>query len=522
MGAALVYAEYCYFWQLKWYRIDRFRDYLGTTQGRYLLNNRYVIARTLISIVLFAWVPFNHEIVLYSIGAIFFLDIVHIIWRKYRGLYRRPTISLKALLIIASAISTEYILYRVTRDWVFILLISALRLYVLSLIVIGINWTTNQIKHIYFTRAERKLQKYPKLIKIGITGSYGKTSVKELLSQVLSHSYRVASTPKNINSDIGISKFILSTDFSNIDVCIVEMGAYNKGDITLVCDIVHPTIGILTAINQQHLSLFGSIENIQTTKYELLRSIPKMGVSITNADNRLCMQYVGDLESTVYTFGSEPENSPTCLVEWSKQKDEKLQIHYKLQLDQPEEKIEVEPSVIGEHQAMNIASCILAAKAIGMPTEKIISAVNELKQPEQSIKIYSFGKATVIDDSYNSNPDGFKAALQLLSSFPSIRKRIVITRGMQELGSESSGLHEIIGNEISFLADELVIITPDFAADLKRGILEKYHTTTKEIFDIEELVNFIKNLKDEDVVILLENRVPDQVHSVLMSTARHL
>jgi UDP-N-acetylmuramoyl-tripeptide--D-alanyl-D-alanine ligase len=340
--------------------------------------------------------------------------------------------------------------------------------------------------------------------------------VKELLAQLLSNSYRVASTPKNVNSDIGISRFILSTDFSKIDVCIVEMGAYNRGDIKLVCDIVHPTIGILTAINQQHLSLFGSIENIQTTKYELLKSIPKTGVSITNADNRLCMQYAKELESTVLTFGSEPENNPICLIESAEQVDEKLEIKYLLQLDKTIEKMSVTASVIGEHQSVNIAPCILVAKTIGMPTEKIISSVDALKQPAQSIKIFTFGKATIIDDSYNSNPDGFKAALQLLGTFPSEKKRIVITRGMHELGSESSDLHERIGNEISFFADELIIITPDFAADLERGVLEKYQTTTKEIFDTEELVNFVKNLQNEDVVILIENRVPAPVRSLYL------
>lgn len=512
LSAILVYAEYCYFWQLKWYRIDRFKDYLGTKQGLQLLNNRYVIYRTIASILLFFWVPFNHEaFLIYSIGTIFLLDILYVVWRKYKGLYRRPNFSIKALVIIASAIGAEYVVYILTKDWVFVLLISALRLYALSFIVVIINWVTNQIKRVYFKAAEKKLAQYSKLIKIGITGSYGKTSVKELLSQILSHTYRVACTPKNVNSDIGISKFILSTDFSAVDVCIVEMGAYNKGDIQLVCDIVHPTIGILTAINQQHLSLFGSIENIQTTKYELLRSIPKTGVSITNADNRLCMQYTKELESKLLTFGSEPENNPNCLIQSAEQQKNKLEIQYVLRIGETTEKLAVTASVIGEHQAANIAPCILVAKTIGMSTSSIIDAVNTLTQPAQSIKIFSFGKATIIDDSYNSNPDGFKAALQLLGTFPSSKRRIVITRGMHELGSESADAHERIGNEISFFADELIIITPDFAADLERGILEKYQTAIKKIFNAEELVQFVENLKNEEVVILIENRIPEAV-----------
>ncbi len=517
-SSVLVYAEYCYFWQLKWYRIDRFKDFLSTKQGRSVVNNRYILARTLFAIVLLIWMPANSKIINYSIGIVFICDVLYIVWRKYKGSYRRPTLSTKALLIILGSFAFECSLYFISRSWVLLLVISALRLYVLSAAVITINWITNQIKRAYFRAAERKLKKYPNLIKIGITGSYGKTSVKELLAQLLAHSYKVAYTPKNTNSDIGISRFILSTNFSGIDVCVVEMGAYNKGDIELVCDIVHPNIGILTAINQQHLSLFGSIKNIQSAKYELLRSIAPEGLSITNADNRLCMEFVSELRSKVTTFGQEPENNPNCLVDSVRTDIGKLHIQYTITEAGKTEKIEVHPELIGEHQATNIAPCILVAKYLGMNTEKIVEAINILHQPEQSIKIYTFGKAIIIDDSYNSNPDGFKAALEVLGTFPSSRRRIVLTRGMEELGKESAELHEKIGNEISFFADELVIITPNFADMIKRGIISKYHTNKiQEIFETEELVKFVESMKNEEVVILIENKVAPTIRQLYIT-----
>lgn len=516
LSAVLFYAEYCYFWQLKWYRIDRFRDYLGTKQGRQLLKNRYVLGRTVASILLFVWIPINHSFALYSIGAIFLSDILYIGWKKYTSTFRRPSFSIKAALIVVVALGVEVGVLVLTKDWVFVLFTSIFRLYVLSLIVIGINWTTNQIKRIYFRTAEKKLAKYPNLIKIGITGSYGKTSVKELLAQILSYKHTVAFTPKNINSDIGISKFILATDFSNIDICIVEMGAYNIGDIKLDCDIVHPSIGILTAINQQHLSLFGSVENIQQTKYELLQAIPKTGLAITNADNVLCMEYVGDLESRVETFGGEPENSPTCLVKSVRYLENKLSIEYTTKKGAIDERLMVTPSVIGEHQAYNIAPCILVAREVGMSNSEIVEAINRLSQPHNSIQIYQMGDAVVIDDSYNSNPAGFRAALDLLGTFPSDRRRIVITRGMHELGEESAELHEKIGNEISFFADELILTTPDFATSIRQGIIEKYHTDVREIFDTEALETYVKKLSEERVVILIENRVPDTIRHLYL------
>lgn len=516
VSAVLIYAEYCYFWQLKWYRADRFKDLLSTKQGKALIADPYTVVKILVAIILFAWWPGNSTQYSYAIFDIFLIDIVYTLFRKFKGQYRRPKFSLKAGLIIAVSIGLEYLTYVATRDWSLTLLVSSVRLIVLSFVVVGINAITNQIKRIYFRAAERKLKQYKKLIKIGITGSYGKTSVKELLAQVLSKDFKVAFTPKNINSDIGISRFILGKDFSDVDVAIFEIGAYNKGDIQLVCDIVHPTIGVLTAINQQHLSLFGSIENIQTAKYELLRAIPESGLSITNADNRLCMQYAKELESRVETFGGEPENNPTILVGEIKHKEGHLEVYYEVARQGKKEKLHVTPAVIGEHQAFNIAPCILVAQELGLSVEKIIDTLNSITQPEQSIKIYTFGKSIVIDDSYNSNPSGFKAALELLGTFPSKHHRVVITRGMHELGDQSSELHERIGNEISFFADELVIITPDFADDIKRGVLEKYQAAVKEIYDTTDLIAYIKNLENQEAVILFENRIPENVRELFL------
>ncbi len=514
LSAIFMYAEYCYFWQLKWYRIDRFRDFLSTKQGKSIIQNRYILLRIGVALLLYIFWSDTNTAIRYSVYGIYGIDIVYVIFRKLKGYYRRPRLSLKAGLIIGGSLGIEYALYHITRDWNLVLLASGFRLIILSLVVILINSITNQIKRVYFWIAEKKLQRYPKLIKIGITGSYGKTSVKELLTQILSQKYRVAATPKNINSDIGISRFILTTDFSNIDICIVEMGAYNKGDIKLVCDIVHPSIGILTAINQQHLSLFGSIENIQKTKYELLYSIPKTGLAITNADNPLCMQYIENLQAHVRTFGIEVLNHPNCIIESVHTHNGKISAEYTLTIDQNQKKISVQTGLIGEHQAINIAPCIIVSEYLGFTSDEIVQAIHALKQPDNAIQIYPFGKSLIIDDSYNSNPDGFKAALDILGTFSADKRKIVITRGMHELGTESQELHEKIGNEISFFADDLVISTPDFADALSKGIIEKYHTTIHNIFETEKLIEFMNTLRDEEAVILIENRVPDVIRKL--------
>jgi len=514
-SAILVYAEYCYLWQLKWYRFDRFRDFLSTKQGRAVLKNPYVLCRTAIILVLLL---FRSELnIIHSIaGIIFFADIVYIVYRKFQGVYRRPVLSIKAVGIVVIAIFIEYLSFLFTQEWTVVLTLSVLRLYIMSLIVIGMDMITGQIKKIYFFFAKKKLAQYPHMIKIGITGSYGKTSVKELLTQILSHSFQVVSTPKNVNSDIGIAQFILSTDFSKIEICIVEMGAYNVGDIALSCDIVKPQISILTAINAQHLSLFGSIENTQRAKFEILQAIPKTGLGITNADSPLCMEHVHTLDSNIATFGFEEDNKPNCLIQSVEiKKDKTFDATYSLDFQDKKETFTVNTSLVGEHQASNLAPCILVATHLGMKTSEIINAIARIKNPTHAFNIFQYGQATIIDDSYNSNPDGFKSALNILAKFSSAKKKIVITRGMHELGSMSDDLHERIGNEISFVADELVLITPDFVNPICKGILEKYHTKIYKIFDTNDLIHHITKFKDLDVVILIENRVPPAVHQLL-------
>ncbi len=512
VSTTIDYAGYLYYWQLKWYRWDRFKDFIHSRQGQDFLYRRSFMVRSLFAILIFFW-PVNEVFMLkQAIMAFYILDLIYMLgYKRHKKLLRRPTMSPKALIILAAALSIESLIVLYIRDWHGVLLLLLLRLLTLSIIVRMVDVITGIIKKYYFIKAKNKLAQYKDLKVVGITGSYGKTTVKEMLFDMLSNKYNVIKTPRNVNSDIGISKFIISSDFKDADVFIVEMGAYNKGDIKLVCDIVKPSIGILTAINEQHLSLFGSIENIQSTKYELLRSLPKDGHAITNTDNPYCREFLHELESNIATFGTEEQYHPTLLITDIKTKKEGVFCTGVATWQGKEIHEAIQTKLHGEHNVSNLAATILAASRVGMMPDEIIAAAKKIENPERSLRIYDYGTTTIIDDSYNSNPDGFKAALEVLSKYPTERKRIVITRGMLELGERSDELHEQIGGEISFVADELVIITTDFIAPLRRGVVEKYHTTIKVKTEVNSLLTYIKSLKDTDAVILIENRVPAAV-----------
>lgn len=508
LASALIdYSEFCYLWQLKEYRIDRFRDFLASEQGKRYWLKYSMLWRSCLAIIVF-FIPFNNSALLsYFIGAIFFADLCYLVYKKLTHTLRRPVFTVKAAAIILTAIAIEGVLFLGAHDLASLLFLLIIRFFIIAVAVAFYSFPTRLYKHIQIERAKRKLAAFPHLKKIGITGSYGKSSTKEFLAHILEGQFRVAKTPKNINTEIGVAQFILRTDFSDIDIFVVEMGAYQKGEIALLCDMVRPQYGILTVIAEEHLALFGSIKRIQETKYELLRALPSTGFAVTNADNAYCREYLEQLTVPVETFGYDREYHPTALVTEYKAKDRAITFS----LDVAGTAYAFFAPVVGEHNTLNIAAALLMAHHLGLGLDAIQKRVESLRAEHGIIKTYEYGKATIIDDTYNANPTGFRAALTVLSSYSSNKKRIVVTRGMLELGELSDVKHEEIGGEIAFVADELVIITPDAADAIKRGVVSKYRTAVKDIYVAEELLAYMKEKKEEDCVILFENRIPQVV-----------
>ena len=382
----------------------------------------------------------------------------------------------------------------------------ALRWFIFSAIAIIAKLPTYIAKLIYLKIAEKKLLKFNQLIIIGVTGSYGKTTVKNFLTQILSGKYKVIMTPENINTEIGIAKFIIKNNFSDYNIFAVEMGTYKIGEIAKICRMVKPKIGVLTAISEQHLALLGTIKNIQTAKYELLRSLPEDGLALTNSDNKYCREYLADLKCQIKTFGFNNEFNPNCLIKDAIAHENKIDFTV---INNGQ--INISAPVIGVHNSLNIAPAILIGSFLNLTDQEIIKACDKLKLPPRVLQAYAYGKSLILDDSYNANPEGFSAALNVLAGYRG-RKKIVITRGMLELGQSSRSWHEIIGKKIGQTADELIIISEDSASDLKKNAGD-----IKIIIEInpEKLLEIIKNFKSDNCVILLENRLPEKINHEL-------
>ncbi|MEK7557709.1 MAG: UDP-N-acetylmuramoyl-tripeptide--D-alanyl-D-alanine ligase [Patescibacteria group bacterium] len=514
------YSEFCYFWQLKEYRLDRFKDFLSTKSGRKFLFSYSVCWRPIILFVVCFLFTINGR--LFSLEPILLLlvlviDLVRgILLFKYKR-FKYPKITFKSVAIVCISLFIDFFLYSFLGWMGLSLLVIACRWLIISSIVIIVKLPTKLIKIIYLKKARNKLLRQKKLLVIGVTGSYGKTTVKNFLEQILIVKYKVIKTPTNVNTDIGIAKFIIKNKFSDFDIFIVEMGAYKRGELKIICKMVKPKIGILTTIGDQHLALFGSQENIKLGKYELLDSLPLDGLAITNSDNGYCRQYLSNAKSYIKTFGENQQFNPDCFIKDLISDNQKINFSVKINfplikvakgIESSEFKeLKISAPIVGQHNSLNIAPAILVGLFLNIKDEDIIKQCAKLELPDKTLQIYNYGKSLIIDDSYNANPQGFLAALKVLDEYQGDWKKIVVTRGMLELGKKSQYWHEKIGQVIAQVADELIIISSDSIDSIKKGIGNNKNISVKVELDSDKLLADFQRFKNEKYLVLIENRL---------------
>lgn len=373
------------------------------------------------------------------------------------------------------------------------------------------NWLLQPIEaHInrkYYNDASSRLASMPALKVIGITGSYGKTSTKHYLNRILCEQFDVVMTPGNFNTTLGVVRTVREHLKPYNEVFIVEMGAKEIGDIKEICDLVHPSMGIITAVGPQHLESFKSIENVQATKFELVDSLPSDGVAVVNndfpyianrqVDNVECLRYSSEATRVANFHASDIEYSSrgtTFAIS-----------------DENGEIIRLNTSLVGRHNISNLMAAVIVALRLGMDKDKIRYAVEKIQQVEHRLSIKHIpGSFTIIDDAYNSNPSGSAMALEVLSGMQG-GNRIVITPGMIELGDEQYALNQELGRNIAKSAD-IAIIVGEYNKDAilqglqEAGYDEKCIHLAPTFNDAQRLM--LTMAKPGDYV-LYENDLPD-------------
>jgi UDP-N-acetylmuramoyl-tripeptide--D-alanyl-D-alanine ligase len=283
---------------------------------------------------------------------------------------------------------------------------------------------------------DKEIEKAVEMVKnskttfIGVTGSFGKSSVKELLCYILKKKYSVERTGGNRNTDIGVALDVQKKLTEKLDFFVCEMGAYKIGEIKDICEIVKPKYGILCGIGNQHIDLFGSMENLVKAKSELLQALPEDGIGVVNIDNAYKKQLVKDLDAKVLSYGIDKE-ADFRLVHISYKKQ-----HMFVRFSFEGKEYEFSTTLFGKHNALNLIGVVALALELKVSYEDIKKAISEIEPLDAKLSLHSgLNDSVVLNDGYNSNLHGFLAALEVMSRFEA-KNKLAISHGILELGEE--------------------------------------------------------------------------------------
>ncbi len=356
----------------------------------------------------------------------------------------------------------------------------------------------------YINDAKRILGECPNLRIIGITGSFGKTSVKYFLDELLSVKFNVLKTPGNFNTPLGVVKTIRGDLRATHDVFLCEMGAKNVGDIKEICDIVHPRDGIITSVGPMHLESFGTLDNVKKTKFELADALPKGGKLYLNLDDENVREMSAGRDFVAYGINSR-EGYYAENISVSEAGSE-------FDVVSPSgERCRFKTKLIGRHNVVNICGAIACANTMGIGLSELRQAVRRLSGVPHRLELTKRGGLTVIDDAYNSNPSGARAALDALEMMDGYR--ILCTPGMIELGDRQEELNRDFGEYAAKRCDFAVTVGKTNSQAIREGLL-KGGMAEENIFAAESLDEAMKKIYslttgEKNKIILLENDLPD-------------
>lgn len=357
----------------------------------------------------------------------------------------------------------------------------------------------------FILRAKHKLTKYPDLIKIGITGSVGKTSTKFILNSILSEKFDVCMTPHSFNTPMGLTKVVLDYLKPNNEVLIAEMGAKQPGDIKFLCDLIQPKYGILTGVGSQHLATFGNLENIAKTKNELIKSLPKEdGIAVFNADNETSKKLYKNCECNKICVSLNDKDADVFaenVVVTS------LGTSFTLCIEK--EKIDCKTQLLGLHNLQNILLCAALAYKLGLTLEELKVGIAKIEPINHRLELKKENGLTILDDSFNSSVEGSNAAIDVLKLFKG--NKIVVTPGLVELGSFENEANFNFGKNLASVANYVIIVNQTNKEKISEGLKEGGFNEDNIIFanNLIEAKLKLKEITKKGDVVLFENDLPD-------------
>lgn len=434
--------------------------------------------------------------------------------RRYQGNAKKPLVmTIRARRILYGAWLIETVLAAVLVVWTTQFGVWLVLVHIIPLCLVVANLllapVEKRIKARYWREAHAKIEKLQPLI-VGVTGSFGKTSVKHILGHVLQFYGPTLITPGSVNTPMGISRVIREQLRSSHQFFIVEMGAYGIGSIAELCRLTPPNMGVLTAIGAAHLERFGSQDHTARAKMELSDAVLAHGGRMIINESILSFPPVSE------RLASNCERFVTCGMgsgdlALSEIKQERSGLKFKISAGGNDYAVAV--PLFGTHQAMNVTLAFAAARELGMSPTDILTALKSVSQISHRLEVKKMPSgALIIDDAYNSNPAGFKSALGVLKTLKSETGRCyLITPGMVELGKDHADEHYRLGKLAGEIVDSLFIVgksrIPTFVTGFQAG-----SNNQKPIFEFGTFGAAYADLMNRfmsDDVVLIENDLPD-------------
>lgn len=360
----------------------------------------------------------------------------------------------------------------------------------------------------YWNEAYTKLRELSPTV-IGITGSFGKTSVKHILGHILSNVAHTLITPGSVNTPMGISRIIREELDETHKYFICEMGAYGPGSIERLCRLAPPDIGVITAIGHAHYERFKTLEAVAETKYELAQAALKREGKIIVHEKTLRFDYTNALKDEhLFSFIICGENERNTLVV---EKAEQTKKGLEIQLRWNDATHFLDVPLYGLHHADNAVLAFATACALGIDPQTVINALKSTPQIPHRLHVKPMNKGLIIDDAFNSNPLGFRSALDLLYLLGTKKRKILITPGIVELGKAHDEVHKNIGIAAAQSCDIALVVHPQRIPTFIQGFNQEKRAdqTLYEMETFAQAQEWINDNMQEGDVILIENDLPD-------------
>ena len=410
-----------------------------------------------------------------------------------------------AVLFVLYVLIQLWLLFRYRRFNLWLMLALSyfgpwLLIYPMALITGPVEKRVNQG---FVNDAKRILREHDDLVKIGITGSYGKTTTKNIMNALLSEQFNTLITPASYNTPMGITRTIREMLKPIHHVFVCEMGADHVGDITYLMEFVRPSIGAVTSIGPQHLSTFGSQENITKEKMQEIELLPEDGLGVLNADNEFIRNYKIQSKVKTVTYGLHNEADYTAKDISYSPSGMKFTVVYH------GEEHPMETHLLGELNVLNILCSIAVARHLGIEWDAIRRGVRQMKQVEHRLEQRIINGRMFIDDAFNSNPSGSAMALDVLSMMPG--KRVIVTPGMIELGEQQEAINREFGARMKGRADDVILVGEHQTKPIYEGLkLSGFDMDHVSVVDkVTEAFDIVYRITTPADTILLENDLPD-------------